>query len=168
MVLAGGMHLVAVSGGLAFVPGMLAAAPIILALVAFPPGRSGARYACLSLLGALPMVWAFQFLGGAAPQWAGRYTLPTCIGLVALAVAGLERADPGLRRGLVALTALVPMTGVLWLSERSHSFDELFQVLVERPEDVVVARNGFLIREGGGNYTQRRWLTAVTDEAVDE
>src|SRR3546814_20769140 len=71
MVLAGGMHLVAVSGGLAFVPGMLAAAPIILALVAFPPGRSGARYACLSLLGALPLVWAFRFLGGAAPPSAG-------------------------------------------------------------------------------------------------
>src|SRR3546814_9281872 len=107
MLLAGGMHLVALSGGLAFVPGMLAAAPIILALVAFPPERSGARYACVSLLAALPLVWAFQFLGGAAPQWAGRYTLPTCIGLLALPVAGLGRADLSLPRGLVALTALV-------------------------------------------------------------
>src|SRR3546814_4128651 len=50
----------------------------------------------------------------------------------------------------------------------SSDLDGLFQVLVERPEGVVVARNGYLIREGGGTYTQRRWLTAVTDEDLDE
>jgi hypothetical protein len=109
------------------------------------------------------MVWATQFVGGAGPQWAGRYTLASCTVLVALGVAALQRASRGLRLGLIGLTALVTVTGVLWLSERSNEVDRTFDVLVERSEDVVVVQNGFFIREGGAAYSERRWLTAVSD-----
>ena len=98
---------------------------------------------------ALPLVWGFQFLGGANPQWAGRYALSSCIILVALGVAALQLVGSTIRWGVLALSLLVTMTGVLWLRERSHSFDDLFVTLVDRPEDVVIARNGFFIREGG-------------------
>ncbi len=40
---------------------------------------------------ALPLVWAFQYLGGANPQWAGATRSSSCIILVALGVAALQQ-----------------------------------------------------------------------------
>ena len=123
-----------------------------------------ARRSSLALavaVGALPLVWAFQYLGGADPQWAGRYVLELCIILVALGVAALQHAGSAIRWGVLALSRARDRDGLLWLRRASHSVADLFADLVDRPEDVVIARNGFLIREGGPAYSQRLWLTAV-------
>jgi hypothetical protein len=160
------LHLVTVLGGLGFVPGLFGAAPIALAALVILPLHEGSRYALGVAVVAFPLVLAFQFLGGAGPQWAGRYALSSCIILVALGSAAVRTLSRDVRLGLVGLSVLVTVSGALWLQERSHSFDSLFDELVERPEDVVVARNGFFIREGGDAYTERRWLTAVTEADV--
>jgi hypothetical protein len=161
------LQLSALSGGLGFVPGMVAATPLVLLPVLIPPDRVSGRFALGVAGAALPIVWAFQFVGGANPQWAGRYALASCAVLVALGAARLSAGPPVLRVGLLALTGAVALSGVLWLGERSHVFDRLFDELVERPEDVVIARNGFFIREGGAAYVERHWLTAVDDEALE-
>jgi hypothetical protein len=88
--------------------------------------------------------------------------------LVALGVAGLQRSSPEVRRVLFGLAGAVTATGLLWLSERSHEIDRLFDELVERPEDVIIARNPFFVREGGPAYVERRWLIAGSDEALAE
>lgn len=162
------LHLITIAQGAGFVPGMLAAAPVAIVGLARPGPTPGIRYAWAVALGALPLVWAFQLLGGAFPQWAGRYALTSCIVLVAVGSAALQRATPDLRIGLVVLSGVVTVSGVLWLGQRTHGMDGLFRQLVERREDVVVARNGFFIREGGPAYTARRWLTAVTEEDLDD
>lgn len=161
------IHVSALANGFGFVPGMLAAAPIGVVAVTQLTPRAGGRYALAVALGALPLVWSFQFLGGSAPQWAGRYILPSCIILVALGVTVLRTSTAVIRSGVLVITLFVTITGLLWLRERSHGFDELFDELVERPEDVIVARNGFLIREGGAAYSKRLWLTAVTTEDLN-
>jgi hypothetical protein len=167
LALAGLLHLVALAGGLGFVPGMVAAAPIVVAAVLLRPSERSARFALAVAVGALPVVWAFQYVGGAFPQWAGRYALTSCIVLVALGCVALTRATRELRLGLLALSAMVTLSGVLWLGDRSHGMDRLFDQLVDRPEDVVVVRNGFFVREGGAAYTERLWLSAVSDDDLD-
>ena len=160
------LQLLTVAGGLGFVPGMLAAAPIGLAALVILPVPPGARYALGVAVAAFPIVVAFQYLGGAGPQWAGRYALSSCIILVALGVAAVQQVGRPIRIGLLALTVLVSASGVLWLGERSRSVDDLFDRLVERPEDVIVVRNGFFVREGGDAYSDRLWLRAVADADV--
>jgi hypothetical protein len=156
--------LLRLAGGLGFVPGMLVAAPVAaVALVAVPIGRAG-RFGLAVAVGALPLVWATQFLGGALPQWGSRYVLPSCTILVALGAAALPSLDRVVRVGVVALAALVTASGVAWTAQRTHDVDRWFEVAAQRPEDVLIARNGFLVREGGAAYAQRRWLTAVSDE----
>lgn len=161
------LHLSALAGGFGFVPGMIAAAPLAVVGLLVRPGTTGVRYAVAVAVGALPIVWAFQFIGGALPQWAGRYALPSCILLVAVGAAALAAESTQLRLGMLALSALVTTSGVLWLRERSHEMQRLFAELVHRPEEVIVVRNGFFIREGGAAYSQRLWLTAVTDSDLD-
>jgi hypothetical protein len=158
------VHLVTVANGLGFVPGMLVAAPLVLLGLLSKPESPTAAYPLLVAVVALPLVWAFQYIGGALPQWGGRYTLPSCILLVALAGGTLLQEHAVVVAGALGLSVLVTVTGVLWLSERSHEVDRTFDLLVDRPEDVLVARNGFFVREGGAAYSERRWLTAVTDE----
>jgi hypothetical protein len=150
------------AGGLGFVPGMLVAAPVAAAALALRPEGRAHAYALAVALGALPLVWAFQFLGGALPQWGDRYALPTGTVLVALGAAALPSLDRVVRAGVVAMALLVTVTGVAWLHERSHGIDRWFAAVAERPEDVVIARNGFFVREGGAASAERRWLTAVT------
>ena len=162
------LHLVTLMSGLGFVPGLFSAAPIAVGgLALLPTSRSG-RYVLALALASMPLVWAFQYLGGAGPQWAGRYVLTSCTMLVTLGVVHLQRSGRWLRAGLVALTAFVALTGLLWTRERTHDFERLFDDLVERPEDVIVARNGFFIREGGDAYSERLWLTAVSDEDLEQ
>ena len=170
LILLGGsaiLHLSVLAGGLGFVPGMLSAAPVVVAALLLPPTRASGRVALVIALGTLPLVWAFHFIGGASPQWGNRYALTSAMVLVALGVAGLQRCSPQVRLGLIGLSSAITVTGLLWLSQRSHDVERLFAALVDRPEDVIVSRNGFLIREGGATYSQRLWLTAVSDDALE-
>jgi len=170
LVLAAALHVAVLIGGVDFVPGMLVAAPLaVVGLCSWGavPGVA-ARYVYGIALLALPVVWAFQFLGGARPQWGGRYALTSCVLLVGLgAVHVVCSGDRVLRAGVLGLSALVTSSGVVWLHERSHAVDQYFAELVERPEDVVVVRNGFFVREGGAAYAERLWLTAVSDDDLD-
>ena len=68
------LYLVGFSGGLGFVPGMLTASPFAAIGVALG-WRKGVRIITVMAVAALPLVWAFQYSGGAGPQWGGRYTL---------------------------------------------------------------------------------------------
>jgi hypothetical protein len=160
-------HVVMVVHGLGFVPGMLVAAPLaVVGLATRPPSGTGA-YVLAVALGALPLVWAFQYLGGADPQWAGRYALASCLLLVILGAVALPSLDRTIRIGLVAVSLLVTTAGVAWLVQRSHSTDRWFVAAAARPEEVLIARNGFFVREGGVGSAERRWLTAPTSADLD-
>ena len=160
------LYLVTALGGLAFVPGLFAAAPVAVVALTVRPKRPAGAYPLAVAVGALPLVWAFQYLGGALPQWGGRYALPSCLLLVAVGAGVLATERRELLVGVLALSLLVTATGELWLRQRSQEVDRTFRALVARPEDVLVARDGFFVREGGPAYGERRWLTAPTDRDV--
>jgi hypothetical protein len=141
---------------------MLVAAPVAAAALGLRPDGRAHVYALAVALGALPLVWAFQYLGGALPQWGDRYALATCTVLVALGAAALPSLDRAVRAGVVAVALLVTVTGVAWVHERTHGIDRWFADATARSEDVLIARNGFFVREGGAASAERRWLTAVT------
>jgi hypothetical protein len=154
--------LAAQSGGLSFVPGALIAFPLAVSGLMAMRVRGPVGWVASAALAAYPLTWLFQYLGGAAPQWGGRYVLvPTLVlgscGLVWLT----DRArDP---RGLFsvgALCLLVTAVGVAALVVRTHVIDQTFANLVARSEDVVATENGFFVREGMDAYLERRWLAA--------
>ena len=91
------LYLVGFSGGLGFVPGMLTASPFAAIGVALG-WRKGVRIITVMAVAALPLVWAFQYSGGAGPQWGGRYTLLSGALLLVAATVVLE----GHRNALVA------------------------------------------------------------------
>jgi hypothetical protein len=154
--------------GLGFVPGMLAAAPVgIVGLLGLWRGAR-ARIVALVALGSLPVVWLFQYLGGAAPQWGGRYILVSGLLLTVLGVAELaRRPSVAVRVGVGAVAAAVTVFGLAWLSERSNSVASAERTLDHRPEPVLVSSVAHLAREGGayfGVVGDKRWLTAVTPD----
>src|SRR5581483_3940443 len=113
------LYVAFVVGDLGFVPGLLTASPLAaigLAACAQPNLRWLAAIAFL----AIPIVWAVQYSGGAAPQWGARYLL---VSSALLAIAGatwLARSGGAASVGVVALALLVTLSGVAWLHERSH------------------------------------------------
>ncbi|HJR25612.1 MAG TPA: hypothetical protein VJ804_09075, partial [Acidimicrobiales bacterium] len=134
----------------------------VVGLVRRPTGVAG--YVAGVAVAALPVVWAFQYLGGALPQWGGRYTLPSCLLLVVVGVAALPDLERVTRALLVGLAALVTASGMAWTADRGHEVADWFEEVGTRPEDVLIARNGFLVREGGAAGADRRWLVAVGEE----
>ena len=157
------LYLVRAADGLGFVPGLVAAAPVAVvgAALGFGPRRWEWRLP-LAVLAAMPLVWRFQFTGGASPQWAGRYVLPTTIVLVALGASRLSELDVWVRRGFVALAVGVTAFGLVWLSVRSHDVARTGEALARRPEPVLVSRLAHLFREEGHWYGDKRWLTVPT------
>ena len=164
---AGAVLLVTTVTALGFVPGLFAAAPIAVVALVTRPRTTAAAYPLVVALVTLPLVWAFQYVGGADPQWAGRYALPSCLLLVALGAAHLVGERRAVLVAMVALSLFVTTSGELWLRHRSQSVDQTFAALVQRPEDVLIARDGFFVREGGPAYLERRWLTAADDSSLD-
>jgi hypothetical protein len=161
------LEVVLALAGLGFVPGLFAAAPLAAAGLAVAPTTTAGRYVLGVALGALPLVWAFQYLGGALPQWAGRYALASCALLVVLGVVVLADADRATRLALTGAAVAVTLAGVAWTSQRTHDVADWFRAADARPEDVLISRNGFHVREGGAAGTERRWLTAVSDADLD-
>ena len=149
--------------GLGFVPGLVAAAPLsVLGLVGGWVERWDHRLPLATVV-ALPLVWRFQFTGGAAPQWAGRYLLPTTIVLVVIGAVHLTRIDRWVGRGLVVLAVAVTAFGLAWLSVRSHDVGRSGEALARQPEPVLVSRIAHLFREEAHWYgDDRRWLTVPT------
>jgi hypothetical protein len=128
------------------------------------PGRSRPevkRAVAAVALAAIPFVVFFQFRGGAAPQWGGRYLLPSGLLLAVLGWAGLSSAavQRNVLRGVGALAAGVTAFGLVWMSVRTHDIDRAMATLHRRPEPVLVFSPYFLAREGGARYGEKRWLT---------
>ena len=162
---AAALYLLRFADGLGFVPGMVAASPVIAAAALGRRVRAAALIAGIAVV-ALPIVWALQYQGGAAPQWAGRYILPSGLLLAAVGIAWLSGLGPMVRRGLIVLSAAVTAFGVAWLVERSHHVASAAEALTCRPEPVLVARLHHLPREAGGFYDEKRWLVAPADDDV--
>jgi hypothetical protein len=164
------LYLVGFSAGLGFVPGLLTASPF--AAVGLLVGwRADVRIVTVMAVVALPVVWVFQYSGGAGPQWGARYTLLSGALLLVAATVVLE----GHRAALVAaclVAALVTGFGLTWLSVRSHWAAHGIEQIVDRHDQAVISGEAHVLREGGAFYDpSRHWLTATDDaerrQAVD-
>ena len=149
--------------GLGFVPGVLTASPLAVAGLVVAWSRPALRRPVVIALGAVPLVWLFQYSGGANPQWGGRYVLLTGTLLVTVAAVVLATAAGWSRVLLVGLAVAVTACGVGLLAERSHDVADAMGHLVARHDQLVISQEAHLLREGGAFYTpQRHWLTAAT------
>lgn len=161
---AGLVYVLRFSDGLGFVPGLLVTAPFaVVALVRGWISRP-ARVALAMVLVPVPMVWAFQFTGGAIPQWGGRYLLTTAVVATAVGVAAATVTAAWLRNGVAILAVAVTAFGVLFGSWRTHEVARAASTLRDRPETAVVSGVGFWLRELGDASVDRPWLSATTDE----
>lgn len=157
------------AGGLGFLPGLGPAWVLPAAAVsAFGraqfrianSARPNARALVLTVaVGATPIVLATQFRGGAGPQWAGRYLLPSGLLLAVVGWAVVERRARPVQVAFAGLATLVTVFGLAWLSVRSHDLDRAIAALEARPEPVLVSDVYFLAREGGATYGDKPWLT---------
>ena len=107
-------------------------------------GRPGGR--------SLPLVWLFQFTGGAGPQWAGRYILVSGLLLTVVGVTRSRRVPLWAARSLLHLGTGDSVVGVVWLCGRSHEVGEAAGTSSAFPEDVVVSTQAFWLRELGAVY----------------
>jgi hypothetical protein len=146
--------------GLGFVPGLVAATPFAAAGLALGWGRVDQRLVLLMALVPMPLVFAFQFRGGAAPQWAGRYLLLSGFLLAVVGIAASDRMARPVRLGFVGLSVLITAFGIGWLAVRSHDVADAAARLEARPEAVLISPNGFVPREFGATYPDRNWLAA--------
>ena len=162
------LYAVRFAAGLDFVPGMVAAAPLAAVGLVHGWGTRRGRMVVGAAVAALPLVWAFQFQGGAGPQWGGRYILPTGFILTVAGVVALPQLVRWARVELVALSIGVTILGLAWLSVRSHTEADAAAAVARLPEPVVVSRVAYLARELGAAYGDKRWLTALSDADVDE
>jgi hypothetical protein len=163
LVAAGCAYLFGALGGLGFIAGLLLAFPMAIAGLVQGVRRPDARLVAGIAVAALPLVYLLQYLGGAAPQWGGRYTLTSSILLGVVGTVELRQRFPVVARGLVVLSAGVTLLGVAWVGVRTHGVERFFDDVVEQSEPVVISRNAFLIREGGAVSVGRHWLS-VSDE----
>jgi len=149
--------------GLGFVPGLIAATPF--AAVGLALGWRGRTPRLVLLLGLvpLPLVFAFQFVGGAAPQWAGRYLLASGLLLAVVGIAESRRMVSWARTGAIVLSVAVTAFGLAWLSVRSHEVADAAAALNGRPEEVLISPNGFVPREFGASYGDHKWLASGSD-----
>ena len=157
-----------ISNSLDFTPGFLSASPLAAAGIAV--GWSVRRWRWLGALAllALPVVWAFQFSGGAGPQWAGRYVLVTSTLLVIGAAVALPLMPKAGRIALVGLAVAVNASGVAFLSQRSHTVADAMDAIQTHNRTVLVSRETHVLREGGAFYeADERWLTATTPRDLE-
>jgi hypothetical protein len=160
-VLAVALYAVRLLDGWGFVPGALAAAPIVV-LAAAAPRRAETRVVLGTALGAVPLVWLGQWTGNHVAQWGGRYLLLTTVLL--LTVASLVLTRERMREAPVAavagLGAVVALGGLAWHVERTNVVGQAGAELAGLPDEVVVVSSEpHLGRELGTWYGDRRWLS---------
>ena len=161
------LYLVRFSEGPGFVPSLIAATPIAAAGLVLGWTSFAGRYLLGVGLASLPIVWATQFLGGAAPQWAGRYILVSGLLFGVTGIVALPRLRPWAARTFIGMAVVVTAFGLIWTSIRTNDFAAALSALSRRPEPVLVSRVGHLAREGGAFYLDSRWLTATSDAEQD-
>jgi hypothetical protein len=163
---AGLLYVGTFAGGLGWVSGITGAAPLAAAGAVLAWKNPIRRTATVAVLVALPVVWAFQWTGGAGPQWGGRYVLTTMFVLVVAAVVALPSLKAPVPQVLVGLAVAVTVFGLAWMSVRTHDVARTMRALDARPEPVLIADGaiGHLPREGGAFYGEHRWLTTPKTE----
>jgi len=149
---------------LSFIPGLLVAFPVALGAVLVR--QRGDRAVVLGVaLGALPIVWSFQYLGGAGPQWGGRYILISGVLLGTLATSAAIGRGEVMRRGLVGLSLAVTVLGLSWMGVRTRAVAALASDLRSVDADVVIVRDAFLLGELGTDVLDEQWLSATGEDA---
>jgi hypothetical protein len=168
--LLGALVLARVADGFGFVPGFLAAAPFaVLGLVVAAhlwPSRP-VRYTVGVAVLSLPLVWAFQFTGGAGPQWGGRYVLVSAVLLTVVGVVGLDQLPRRAAGALLAAAVAVSWFGVAWLVVRSHEVADAAAYLRSRTEPAVISTEPFWLRELADDYDGSRWLSVRSRSELD-
>ena len=159
-----GIVLVARFGdGFGFVPGMLVASPLAAVGLMYGWRERRAWFPFAVASASLPLVWMFQYQGGARPQWGGRYVLLSGVLLAVVGAVVLRRRRAALVATIV-LSLFITASGVVWLSERSHAVADGMETLLARDDQAIISTDAHLFREGGAFYTpDRHWLTALTD-----
>lgn len=165
----GALVLLVVASGLGFVPGLFAAFPVAAAAMAWNRLPGPGRALVVPAAAALPLVWAFQFIGGAGPQWGGRYVLGSAF---LLGVAGVVAMSHGavpreVVAAVVTMSVVVTVFGLAWLRDRSHDVDRLFDWVVQVQDEALVARNPFFLRESGPVALEHRWLSAQNPDDLE-
>lgn len=150
--------------GLGFVPGFLVTAPFgVVALVLATDRRvtREGRDAVVMVVLALPLVWLFQFSGGAVPQWGGRYVLTSGLVLAAVGVGVSGLLDRWVRNVLVGLSVGVAVFGLAWMSHRTHEVGRAARE-VAQVDGPVVSSADFWLRELGSVYrADTPWLSVA-------
>jgi hypothetical protein len=155
--------------GLRFVPGLIATTPLA-ALGIVRGGQPGPRrIVTTTALAALPVVWLTQFAGGASAQWGGRYTLPSGVMLLVVAVVAYDEGRARRTMRTIAACGLaITMIGVTWTVVRTHGLADAGRQLADRPEEALVFHDPFLAREPGPLALDEQWLVASTPEMLAE
>jgi len=153
--------LLRVQSGLGFWPGMVATTPMVAVGLALGWTSPAKRLVTAMGLAALPLVVAFQFPGGAIPQWGGRYMLLSGFLVGVVGIASLTPLPRESRLGLMGLSLLVTALGFGWLVVRTHGVGEAGEVLAARPEAVLISPEGFPPREFGATWGSKRWLSTL-------
>jgi hypothetical protein len=161
----GFIYLDRLADGIGFVPGLIATTPLAAAAVVLGWRRPASRLVVAMAVVPLPLVFLFEFSGGAAPQWGGRYILTSGTLLLAVGVATWDALERWVRNLLLGLSIAVTVFGVGWLSVRSHQVARAADRLESRPEPVLISPDGFIPREFGGSYGRKDWL--ATGSASD-
>ena len=159
-VIAGLVLLWRLMDGLGFVPGLIAATPFAAAGIAWGFSDERHRFVTLAALLPVPLVIAFQFTGGAAPQWAGRYLLVSGFLLAVVGISQRDRLARWAATAFVVASVAVTAFGLLWLVQRSHEVADAADRLQARPEAVLISPNGFVPREFGATYGDKKWLSS--------
>lgn len=161
LAMAGGIVVVVLTmlSGPAFIPGALVASPVALAVVGMRRWDPIRRYLLATALISTVLIWGYQILGAAGPQWGGRYLLAPTVLLTLLGSVALDEVPAWMRRAHLGLAVGVTIFGLVWVSQRTHDVARFFDRLETRPEPVLIASDGFLLREGGAAALDERWLS---------
>jgi hypothetical protein len=176
------LYLLRVRQGLGFVPGMVATTPFAVAGLALAWKRPTARIFALIAVCSLPFIWLFDFAGGAAPQWGGRYILVSGLILGTIGITLLADRARWARTFFLVLAVGITGFGLMWMSQRTHEVARAGEWIAARPEPVVVSNVPFWLRESGSYEPGRRWLSVdqpgeaaigraaqiVTDAGIDQ
>jgi hypothetical protein len=156
------------SHGFGFIPGFAMVTPFAAVAAARAWPHPQARVIVAISLLALPVVWLFQFSGGAVPQWGGRYVLTSALLLGAVGVALADRVHRAVVGLLVAIAVFATFVGVGWLIQRSDAIDGVRRDLASRPEPALISDIGFWLRELGPEALDHKWLSVANADEVDD
>jgi hypothetical protein len=152
--------------GTGFVPGALAALPLVAAAPVL--ARRDGRRLVIIAAAAMVAVVATQWTGSLAAQWGGRYLLLPAAVVAIVACAEFERR--GSRHpaavAAVACTVAIGVLGLAWHVERTNGVADIRDaVLHEAAGDVLISAHAHFPREVAADLLDERWLRA--DRADD-